>query len=308
MPAPAGRSAYYGYRLAGALARFVPSGVGAATAAAIVARVGPRLSPARARQVERNLARVHGAPLTGRAEREAVAATFASYGRYFFELFRLPVASSAWIRTHMEVLGFERLERAVEDGRGVILALPHLGNWDLAGAWLADRGIRPTVVVEPVEPPELFEWFVDVRSRLGMTVLPLSSRAAPALLRVLRAGGVVCLVSDRDLTGDGVEVPFFGEHTTLPGGPALLALRTGATILPVGCFFRSGGRQVARILDPIAVDVAAPRDAEVRRVTAALASSFEVLIRSAPQHWHLMQPNWPSDTAGVTVPKPVLQP
>ena len=116
----------------------------------------------------------------------------------------------------------------------MILALPHLGGLDFAGAWLAGQGVAVTVVVEPVEPPELFDWFVDTRRKLGMQVVPLGADAGAAVLRALRANRIVCLLCDRDLTGDGVEVEFFGERTTLPGGPATLALRTGAPLVPVG--------------------------------------------------------------------------
>ena len=121
-------------------------------------------------------------------------------------------------------------------GAGTIVALPHLGNYDYAGAWLATRGYPPVVVAEPVEPPELFNWFVATRRRLGMNVVALGPDAAGGVMRALRENRVVCLVCDRDLAGDGVAVEFFGECTTLPAGPATLALRTGAALLPVGTY------------------------------------------------------------------------
>ena len=119
----------------------------------------------------------------------------------------------------------------------MILALPHMGGWDWAGRWLADQGIPVTVIVERIEPPELFDWFVTWRSDLGMKVVPLGPDAGRATLRALRDNEVVCLLSDRDIQRGGVEVEFFGERTTLPGGPATLALRTGAPLLPVGVYY-----------------------------------------------------------------------
>ena len=126
-----------------------------------------RCSPQRRRQVERNLRRVHGPAFGGAELRRAVTATFDSYGRYFYELFRLPDESAEWIEAHVRCLGIEHVAAAVADGTGAVLALPHLGNWDFAGAWLALQGYRVTVVAEPVEPPELFEWFVETRAASG---------------------------------------------------------------------------------------------------------------------------------------------
>jgi lauroyl/myristoyl acyltransferase len=189
----------------------------------------------------------------------------------------------------------EHLDAAVAGGRGVILALPHVGGWEHAGAWLAGQGLPPTVVVEPVEPPELFEWFADVRRRLGMTVVPLGPDAGPAVMRALRAGGVICLLCDRDLAGDGIPVEFFGEETTLPAGPATLALRTGAPIVPAAVYFGPDGRHDAVVLPPVPAEREGRLRDDVRRVTQDLARQFEDLIRVAPEQWHLLQPNWPSD-------------
>jgi KDO2-lipid IV(A) lauroyltransferase len=152
------------------------------------------------------------------------------------------------------------------------------------------------VVAEPVEPPELFDWFVDTRRRVGMRVIALSPTAGAEALAALRANEAVCLLCDRDLTGDGIGVDFFGERTTLPAGPATLALRSGAPLLPVGCYFRSHQRHEIRILEPIPTGRTGRIRDDVTRVTQDLAHRFEDLIRADPEHWHLMQPNWPSDT------------
>jgi KDO2-lipid IV(A) lauroyltransferase len=291
----AGRSSYYAYRAGAEVARSVPSRLGAPLARVLAQVVGLGFMGSRVRQVQRNLARVHGAPLSPPERARSVAATFDSYGRYFYELFRLPGSTAGFLNEHVEAVGFEHVRAGVAAGKGVVLALPHLGNWDFAGAWLAQQSVSVTVVAEPLEPPELFDWFVRTRAALGMRVIPLSARAGGEVLQALRANDAVCLLCDRDLTGDGVDVDFFGERTTLPGGPALMALRSGAPLIPVGCYFRPHGRHFIHILEPIPADRTGRIRDDVDRVTQALAHRFEALIRAEPEHWHLMQPNWPSD-------------
>ena len=291
----ANRTSYYAYRAGAEVARLLPEPLGAPLARGLAQVVGVGFMGARSRQVQRNLARVHGMPLPPGSRTRAVAATFDSYGRYYYELFRLRNPSAAWLDEHALVTGFEHVRAAIHEGKGAIVALPHLGNWDFAGAWLAAQDVGVTVVAEPVEPPELFDWFVRARAALGMRVIPLSSAAGGEVLRALRANEVVCLLCDRDLTGDGAQVEFFGERTTLPGGPALMALRSGAPLIPAGCYFLPRGRHELRILPPVPAERTGKLRDDVARVTQAVAHQFEDLIRVAPEHWHLMQPNWPSD-------------
>jgi len=285
---------YLAYRAGAEIARALPPPVGVP-----IARAGSYVAHAllgeRRRQVDRNLRRVYGPGLGGIARRRAVAETFESYGRYFYELFRLPDEPAGWIEAHVRCFGIEHVAAAIANGTGAIVALPHLGNWDLAGAWLARQGYRVTVVAELVEPPELFDWFVETRARLGMRVIPLSPNAGTEVLRALRGNEVVCLLCDRDLTGDGVDVEFFGERTTLPGGPAMVALRSGAPLLPAGCYFRPHGHEEVRILDRVPAERTGSIRVDMARVTQELTVRFEELIRAEPTHWHLLQPNWPSD-------------
>ena len=288
------RTAYLAYRAGAEIARIVPEPVGMPIACGL-AELAPSVMSGRRAQVERNLRRIHGPSFSGAPLRESVRATFGSYGRYFFELFRLPTYRAERIQTRFRCRGIEHVAAAVADGTGAVLALPHLGNWDFAGAWLALQGYTVTVVAEPVEPPELFEWFVETRARLGMRVIPLSPSAGTEVLRALADNEVVCLLADRDLTGDGIDVEFFGERTTLPGGPALTTLRGGAPLLPAGCYFRPDGRHETHILAPLATAREGRIRDDVTRVTQDLAGAFEGLIRAAPTHWHLLQPNWPSD-------------
>jgi KDO2-lipid IV(A) lauroyltransferase len=153
------------------------------------------------------------------------------------------------------------------------------------------------VVAEPVQPPELFAWFTEARQALGLDLVPLGPGAGTPLLRRLGEGGIVALLCDRDILGTGVEVDFFGEHTTMPSGPATLALRTGAALLPAAVYFagRRGHHGVVR--PPLAVERAGRFRDDVAAITQCLASEFERLVRRAPEQWHLLQPNWPSDRA-----------
>jgi phosphatidylinositol dimannoside acyltransferase len=288
------RTPYLAYRAGAEIARLVPEPLGAPLARGL-AQFAPTLLTERRHQVERNLRRIYGPDFSGAELHRAVTATFDSYGRYFYELFRLPTYAPEWIESHFRCTGIEHIAAAVEAGTGAVLALPHLGNWDFAGAWLALQGYTVTVVAEPVEPPELFEWFVQTRAELGMRVVPLSPSAGTEVLKAVRNNEVVCLLSDRDLTGDGVDVEFFGERTTMPGGPAMLALRGGAPLLPAGCYFRTEGRHRTDILEPVPSEREGRIRDDVARVTQTLAHRFEDLIRVAPTHWHLLQPNWPSD-------------
>jgi KDO2-lipid IV(A) lauroyltransferase len=251
--------------------------------------------PGRRRQVERNLLRASGGALQGLALRKAVAETFGSYGRYWLELFRMPDDARGTLEIDIE--GFEYITAGIERGSGVILALPHVGGWDFGGAWLATQGFPPTVVVEPVEPPELFEWFAGVRRALGMTVVQLGPDAGRAVLHALRSNQVVCLLCDRDLVGDGIEVEFFGERTTMPAGPATLSLRTGAPLLAAAVYFAPRGGHHAVVMPAVPAQREGRLRDDVGRVTQELAHRFEELIRAAPEQWHLLQPNWPSDLA-----------
>ncbi len=204
--------------------------------------------------IARHLRRVDPT-LEGVALRRAVQEAFDSYARYWLESFRLPSLSVDEVERGFDVDGFEHITDALAAGKGAIILLAHLGGWEWAGRWIADRGHPITVVVEKIEPPELFDWFVDLRSALGMHVVALGPDAGSTVVRALRANHVVCLLADRDLHRSGPEVEFFGERTTLPGGPATMALRTGAPILPTAVYFnRRIDGHAAVVRPPVAVE------------------------------------------------------
>src|SRR5256714_6094548 len=260
----------------------------------------------RRQMVGRHQRRVRGPGLDDRAVERAVAETFASYGRYWLEAFRLP--RRAFLAPDGEgsrVGGRALVDKALAEGKGVVIATPHVGNWDLGAAWFAARGYQPTTVVEPIEPPALFEWFCSYRRALGMGIVPLGPNAGSVLLKKLREGLMVGLVCDRDLAGNGVEVEFFGERTTFPAGPATLALRAGAPLLCGANFFTAGGHRVV-IRPPLDMARQGTIKEDIGRITQAMAADFEVLIRRAPEQWHLLQPNWPSDFEVAGRDKPGL--
>jgi KDO2-lipid IV(A) lauroyltransferase len=293
------RAVHAAYRTAAALAQTLPF-----PAADLLARTGARVAaramPGRRAMVARHQQRAAGRPLDDDEVRAHVRSTFDSYARYWLEIFRLPrELRDGDVARHFTVEGFEHVEASVVAGKGTIIALPHLGGWEWAGAWMAGQGYDLLAVVEPVEPPELFDWFVEQRRSFGLDIVALGPDVSTKVLKALRDNRVVCLLCDRDLTGDGTEVEFFGERTTLPAGPATLALRTGAALLPVATYFGPGREHRTRVLPPVDTARAGRLREDVARITQSLAYEFERLIREAPEQWHLLQPNWPSDRTGM---------
>jgi KDO2-lipid IV(A) lauroyltransferase len=283
------------YRLGAAVARSLPEPV--AIAASRVAGWGvAETGGARRLLAERNLRRAYGRDLSPLAMRRAVQRSFESYARYYAESFRLPRLSVAELDAGMSYEGYEHMEDAFARGVGPIMVIPHLGGWEWAAFWFTRvQGLPLTAVVEPLEPPELFEWFVSFRRSLGMNVVPLGPLAGSEVVRAIKAKHVVTLLCDRDIGGSGVPVTFFGEETTLPAGPATLALRTGAPLLPCAIYYRDRGHHgVVRPPLPAERSGAGLR-ADVARITQEIADALEDLIRAAPDQWHLLQPNWPSD-------------
>jgi lauroyl/myristoyl acyltransferase len=263
-------------------------GLARVTADRSVRRKGPRV-----RGLEANLRRVVGPDAT-QAELDAlVQAGMRSYLRYWCEVFRLPAWSPELVRERCQVDGFEHILAAHAEGRGVVIALPHCANWDLAGAWIAGQGLPFATVAELLKPESLFRRFVEHRESLGMQVLPLDDGAAVfgTLLRHVRAGGVVCLPADRDLSGDGVEVKFFGEPARMPGGPAALAVGTGAALFAIELWY-DGPTMRINVPPPLEVPIDGDRRSRVATVTQQIADVFEAGIARHPEDWHVTQSVW----------------
>jgi KDO2-lipid IV(A) lauroyltransferase len=254
----------------------------------------------------RHLRRVYGPRLGSRDLRRRVDEAFASYGRYWADSLRLPALRPDQILAGITYEGFEYIAAGEAAGRGTILALPHLGGWEWAGTQLALTGHPISVVMEALEPPDVFEWFVSFRQRLGMQVITAGPGAAAACTRALADNHLLCLLCDRVVSGvASTEVEFFGEKTLLPAGPVTLALRTGASLLPCAVYFGStSDEHLAVVRPPLPLRREGRLRDDVRAWTQVLASELEVLIGQAPTQWHLMQPNWPGDEDGRPGPDP----
>ena len=235
-----------------------------------------------------NLARVAPAADLDALTKDAVR----SYARYWREVFRLPVTPTRALLDGTVTVGEQAARAAVASGRGVVFALPHSGNWDTAGAWFGATGVPFTTVAERLRPESLYDRFLAFRASLGMEVLPLTGGERPpfdVLTERLEAGGTVCLMADRDLTPRGIDVDFFGSTARMPAGPATLALRTGAALIPVHLSFRPGGWQI------VFYDEVPPT--EVRAMTQVMADRFAGGIAQHPADWHMLQRLWLDDLA-----------
>ncbi|MQA14732.1 MAG: phosphatidylinositol mannoside acyltransferase [Pseudonocardiaceae bacterium] len=286
------RWAELGYQAGWRLVRSVPAPVVARAFRAAADHAARRDGPG-TRQLRRNLARV--VPEAGPAELDdLVRRGLRSYARYWREAFRLPAVDHRALHREVDphVAGQSHLDAALAAGRGAIVALPHSGNWDVAGVWLVGHSGRFTTVAERLRPESLYRRFVAYRESLGFEIVPLTggdARVHEVLAQRLRDNRVVCLLADRDLTSSGVGVRLFGGATSMPSGPARLAAATGAALLPVGSHFAPGGWRL-RIHPEVACG-----PSRVAAVTQALADVFAADIAARPEDWHMLQPLWLDD-------------
>ncbi|MGK5677849.1 phosphatidylinositol mannoside acyltransferase [Actinoplanes sp. URMC 104] len=218
-----------------------------------------------------------------------------SYARYWLEAFRLPSQSREDFLAGfgMSDENFAELKSVIADGKGVVLALPHLANWDAAAAWAVSHGWRMVTVAERLKPEGVFQQFVAYREKLGLEVLPLTGGQRPpldVLAERLQQGYAVALLSDRDLSRSGVEVSFFGGRTRMPAGPAILAIRTGAPLFAVDLSFTpTGTHAVLRRITPVTEGAL---DVRVKATTQLLADAYAAGIAQHPQDWHMLQKLW----------------
>jgi len=286
-----------GYASGWAAIRWMPEPVAASLFRSVADRTYERDGKA-VRQLRRNLRRVLPAATPEELE-QVVHEGLRRYLRYWLEAFRLPTIAKRELPHRFQLVeGEDRLAAAITSGRGVVCALPHMGNWDLAGAWVNYAHAPPTTVVERLKPEALFDRFVDYRRSLGMEVLALTGDVPPfrTLLERLRQGRLVCLVADRDLTSSGLAVSFFGEQAKMPGGPAALAVATGAVLFPVSLWV-DGDRTVGCIHPQVLPPTEGDRQQRVAAATQAVASVFETAIAEHPADWHMLQPLWEADIA-----------
>ena len=274
----------------------------AAEETARLLRAGPALT---AKELEPVVKQALRAPLVAIVDKAKPSPTgdprdYVSYARYWCEVFRLPSMDLADVHRRMDphVRGAQPFLEAQAQGRGVVFALTHSGNWDVAGVWLVETlralGREPafTTVAAKLEPESLYRRFVAYRESLGFEVVAAEdgSRAYRALTRRLRGGGVVCLVSDLDLSRSGVDVELCGEPARIPGGAARLAAATGALLLPAVPSFTPDGWAL-----DIAAPVPVPDRAAVPKATQGVADALGALLARVPADWHMLQPVWTAD-------------
>ncbi len=273
------------------LCRLLPEAV-VHGAADLLARLLARRASSRETTLRATLRRVVG---DGPALDDAVRGAWRSYARYWVESFRAADLTPAEIDRRTTTGGFEHLDAALERGRGVVVLLAHHGSWDVAAQWAETHGYHLAVVAEVVRPRALFERFVRLRESVGLEVVPLRRRDAAGreggsalvgpLRRTLAANHLVGLLSDRDLSGSAPVVQLFGEPARMPRGPAILAQRTGAAVIPITMLQRPGRRWHLQVLPEVEVAGLAVDEAVQR-----LAGGIEDLIRLDPAQWHCFSP------------------
>jgi phosphatidylinositol dimannoside acyltransferase len=258
------------------------------------------------RQLETNLHRV--VPDATEAElRLLTRAAMRSYLRYWVEAFRLPTMPQHRIASGMSVSGAEETALAhIRAGRGVIFALPHTGNVDLAAAWIMTRGFgQVSVIVERLKPESLYRQFMAYRESLGMEAVPHTGGPSPfgVMAQRLRQGRLVCIVADRDLSSAGVEVELFGEKARIGAGPAALAVRTGAALMPVTLWFTPAAWR-GRIYPEIPVPAEGTRQEKVTVMSQQLAAVWQAGISEHPEDWHMLQKVFVADLDASRLPPP----
>ncbi|HEV7958177.1 MAG TPA: phosphatidylinositol mannoside acyltransferase [Acidimicrobiales bacterium] len=285
------------FKTVGAVMEALPERVDVGLAMTMAQTYGHRSRRAR-KNLAANLRRVlaaPGEPVDEELVNEFVERGFRSYGQYWAEGAKLPAIKPARVYERFVVSeGIDHLYAAKGRGKGLIIALPHIGSWEWGGSYLNSLGMGMTAVAEELEPPELFEWFKSKRESIGIRVEPLNDKAGATLLSTLRGGGVVGLLCDRDIQGNGIEVEFFGERVTMPAGPATLALRTDATLVAAACYSGPRRDHFAAVTPPIDTARTGKLREDVKRVTQLVAHELEGLIRRAPEQWHVLEPRFAS--------------
>lgn len=288
---------YWGFRLASAVLGMLPE-VAARHLGELAGKIAWHRADLRKRNAIRAMARVRAeAPDDPSAQAIAGAqAMFVSYGRYWAEAFWIRPRRADAILDRIEVEGIEHFRAALSAGRGVVLALAHVGNWEVAGTVARSEGAELLAVAERLPDPRIVQWFVGLRNALGIDIALADGGVLEVCRQALERNAAVALLSDRNLSGRGIRMPFFGEETRLPIGPARLALDTGATILPVGSYFQSGAGHRVVISAPVLIEA----NDDVETLTHKVGRALEVVIQRAPEQWHMVQPNWPSDRRAAT--------
>jgi KDO2-lipid IV(A) lauroyltransferase len=290
---------YYAYVAGSRLVLAIPEGV-AYGLAHVAGSVAARVSKKRW-VVAGNLARITGRPRNSPEVQRLVVEAFRSYARYWLETFRLVREGKEFFLARFHCVHADRIDEVLARGRGAIVVVGHLGNWDAGGAWVGARGNVLVTVAEILRPKRMFDFFADHRARLGMRIFAAERGVTAKLAQAVEEGAVVAILGDRDLKGTGPKVQFFGEETTLPAGPASVALRTGVPLLVAGVYsvkLPSGKRGwQAEISEPIELPEERGPEA-LGDLTRKVAVRLEEFVARRPEEWHVFQPFWPADRVG----------
>ena len=225
-----------------------------------------------------------------------VRAGMRSYLRYWCDSFRLPDRSVEDLVHGVRVVGMDPVRAHLKSGRSAVVFLGHMGNWDFAGAWSTTQLAPVTTVAERLKPEELFDEFVAFREGLGMRILPLTggSDVFRELTKACRAGALVALLADRDLTNGGIEVDFCGQRARMAVGPAALAVNTGAALHPTIVHYEpqpegGGWRTVVTFHDAVAQPTQGTSREKIQAMTQACADVLTEGVREHTHDWHMMQ-------------------
>lgn len=254
--------------------------------------LGLRMFKRNGKSVQRlrsNLSRVNPTQSTEQLEALTKKAVL-SYMRYWRETFRSPDWSRERTLSTVTVTNEALLLEPIKAGQAVVVALPHAGNWDHAGSYFCLKGAQLVTVAEVLKPRALFEKFLEYRQAIGMEVLPLDNKAFPELLERARAGKLIALVADRDLSRSGIDVSFFGGIARMPAGPALVALRTQSPLVTAFVSYTQTGIHVQ--LDSITIPAGGDEESQVKEIVQKCADNFAAGITRSPQDWHMMQRIW----------------
>jgi lauroyl/myristoyl acyltransferase len=288
---------YYGYVAGSAVARALPERAVYAIAQGVGALAARRSK--RRGQVAANLARVVGEPPDSPVVQDLVVDAYRSYARYWLETFRLVREGRAFFLERFGSVGKEHLDGVLARGKGAVVVVGHLGNWDAAGAWVGSTGRKLVTVAEVLRPRRMFEFFVRHRAKLGMTIYGAEPGVTRHLVEEVENGAVLAIVGDRDLKGTGIEADFFGEPATFPPGAASIALRAGVPLIVAGVFERRlpDGRRgwYADFSEPI--ELPESKEGAIADLTRAVAAGLERYVARHPEQWHVFQPFWIADRA-----------
>lgn len=299
---PAGESrllqlVYYAYVAGSAVARALPE-----RAVYAVAQGAGSLAARRSKRrtlVAANLSRIVGQPADSPAVQELVVEAYRSYARYWLETFRLVREDRAFFLERFGSVGGEHLDGVLARGKGAVVVVGHLGNWDAAGAWVGATGRRLVTVAEVLRPRRMFEFFASHRAKLGMTIYGAEPGVTAHLVEEVENGAVLAILGDRDLKGTGIEADFFGEPATFPPGAASIALRAGVPLIAAGVFERrlpDGKRGwYADFSEPI--ELPESKEGAIAGLTRAVVAELERLVARHPEQWHVFQPFWIADRA-----------